>query len=258
MVGRSIEPEADDDQSVNDRIREEMARRRISRQTLADKAKISLSTLEKALAGQRPFTLATLIRLEEALGIRLRPSQNHPASPTPSPGSQLAPDDLGGYSRGSVAWLEGRYLTLRSSFSDRQAIFAYRTEISWSQNASCLIFQESDRLDHFFTQEGCVSVPNMSGHIYLATNKHGQHRLIVVSRPAISGEMYGILTTLHAGRGASLMPVSAAIVLVPEKTLETVQYGKVTETHPLWQTYRAYLNKVVDDVYVGFYGSKRV
>ena len=53
---------------VGRRVREEIARRRISRQALADMARISLSTLEKALAGTRPFTLASTIRLEEALG----------------------------------------------------------------------------------------------------------------------------------------------------------------------------------------------
>ena len=57
--------------SVAALIREELARRRISRQRLADDAKISLSTLEKALSGRRPFTLATTIRLEEALGVPL-------------------------------------------------------------------------------------------------------------------------------------------------------------------------------------------
>src|ERR1700682_4950294 len=58
--------------SVAALVREQLARRRISRQQLADQAKISISTLEKALAGRRPFTLATTIRLEEALGVSLR------------------------------------------------------------------------------------------------------------------------------------------------------------------------------------------
>ena len=49
-------------------VREELARRRLSRQWLADEAKVSLSTLEKALSGRRPFTLATVVRLEDALG----------------------------------------------------------------------------------------------------------------------------------------------------------------------------------------------
>src|ERR1700704_1764439 len=77
-------------------IREELARRRISRQHLADQAKISISTLEKALAGRRPFTLATTIRLEEALGVSLRKGKADSAAP-PAPAITLAPGDLGFY-----------------------------------------------------------------------------------------------------------------------------------------------------------------
>src|SRR5579863_4412921 len=95
-------------------IREQLARRRMSRQHLADQAKISISTLEKALSGRRPFTLATTIRLEEALGVSLR-AKGPTAAPAPS---ALAPGELGYYSRPSVAWLEGIYVTLRPSFSD--------------------------------------------------------------------------------------------------------------------------------------------
>jgi transcriptional regulator with XRE-family HTH domain len=116
-------------------IREELARRRISRQLLADRAKISISTLEKALSGRRPFTLATTIRLEEALGVPLR--NNH--APIPAP-EGLAPDELGFYSRRAVAWIEGVYLTLRPSFGAKDAIYAYRTEISWDSQSSNLVF----------------------------------------------------------------------------------------------------------------------
>ena len=61
-------------------VREELARRRISRQYLAELAKISISTLEKALSGRRPFTLATTIRLEQALGVSLRKANAEPRS----------------------------------------------------------------------------------------------------------------------------------------------------------------------------------
>lgn len=61
-----------DSEAIGRRVQEELARRRMSRQALADSARISLPTLEKALAGKRPFTLATIIRLEEALGTALR------------------------------------------------------------------------------------------------------------------------------------------------------------------------------------------
>ena len=149
-----------DDQSraVAVLIREELARRRISRQRLADQAKISISTLEKALAGRRPFTLATTVRLEEALGVSLRNNHVKPAA-APSPVLGLAPAELGYYSRPAVAWIEGAYLTLRPSFGDKNAIYAYQTDIGWDDEHSSLIFRESARLDAAFTQHGVVAVP---------------------------------------------------------------------------------------------------
>ena len=228
-------------------IREELARRRISRQLLADRAKISISTLEKALSGRRPFTLATTIRLEEALGVPLR--NNH--APIPAP-EGVAPDELGYYSRRAVAWIEGVYLTLRPSFGAKDAIYAYRTEISWDSQSSNLVFKESERLDAAFTQQGDVSVPNPSGHIYLVTNVHGQYRLIIVARPTISGEMYGILTTLQVGRGAQLTPVAAPIALVPLRGFKEVQFGRVGPEDSCYATYRAYLKRTVEEPFALF------
>src|SRR5215470_3819424 len=140
-------------------IREQLARRRISRRYLADQAKISISTLEKALAGRRPFTLATTIRLEEALGVALRKA-NADGAHAPAPAITLAPGELGFYSRPAVAFIEGNYLTIRPSFGDAAAIYAYRTEICWDAPTSSLIFKESERLDAEFAQQGRVSMPN--------------------------------------------------------------------------------------------------
>ena len=73
---------AEQSRQVAETIREEIARRRISRQSLAEQAKLSLSTLEKArLAERRPFTLATTVRLEQALGVSLRKAEAAPAAP---------------------------------------------------------------------------------------------------------------------------------------------------------------------------------
>jgi len=223
-------------------VREELARRRISRKRLADQAKISISTLEKALSGRRPFTLATTIRLEEALGVALRHGRDDAPSPA-APASALAPGDLGFYSRPGVSWLEGSYLTLRPSFSDTSAIYAYRTAISWDDASSSLIFRESERQDAIFSQQGLVSVPNQSGHIYLITNRQGQYRLIIVARPTIKGEMYGIITTLQVGRGAQLMPVSSPIALVPLAGMSDVAFGRIADGHPCYQEYRRHLRR---------------
>jgi transcriptional regulator with XRE-family HTH domain len=234
---------------IADHVREELARRRISRKGLAAQAKISISTLEKTLSGRRPFTLATTIRLEEALGVSLRARLT--AAPA-SAGLPLAPGELGYYSRPAVSWIEGTYLTLRPSFGDRDAIYAYRTEIAWDDQCSSLVFRESERIDVAFTHAGTVSVPHQSGHIYLIVNRNGQYRLIIVSRPTISGEMYGILTTLQVGRGSQLMPVSAPVVLVPTRAVKTIQFGQIRATDRYYALYRKYLKRAVDDQFAVF------
>ena len=142
-------------EAVASAVREHLARRRMSRQRLADEAKISISTLEKVLGGTRPFTLATLVRLESALGVPLRP---------PHTSAKPAPKDLGAYSRASVSWLEGDYLTLRPSFEVKEAIYAYRTAIRWDEPHHCLTFAEAERLDapnEPFQPTGDESLPSV-------------------------------------------------------------------------------------------------
>lgn len=231
------------------RIREELARRRISRQFLADTARISLSTLEKALSGQRPFTLASVVRLQEALHIELRHHGNgHPARM-----ADVAPEDLGSYARPSVQWIEGDYLTLRPSFSSPQAIYAYRTSIAWDGAKSHLTFRESERQDAAYTQDGDVSIPHQSGYIYLVTNKSGQYRLIVVSKPTIAGEMYGILTTLQSGRGPQLLPVSAPIVFSPLARMgKSAAFGKIEPGHDMHARYKALIGRAIDEPFAMF------
>jgi transcriptional regulator with XRE-family HTH domain len=234
--------------SVAALVREALARKRISRQRLADQAKISISTLEKALAGRRPFTLATTIRLEEALGVPLRPANGNGV---PVPMASLAPGDLGFYSRPAVSWIEGFYLTLRPSFGDPNAIYAYRTEISWDDSLSSLVFRESERIDADFSQHGLVSVPNQSGYVYLVTNRQGQYRLVIISRP-IYGEMFGIMTTLQVGRGNQLLPVSAPIAYVPLATLASPAFGRIAPGHPSYEAYRKYLKRTVEEPFALF------
>lgn len=227
-------------------VREELARRRTSRQRLADEARISISTLEKALSGRRPFTLSTTIRLEQALGIALRKPDPGPAAPA----AELAPEELGSYARRATSWLEGAYVTLRPSFSEARAIYAYRTDIRWDEKSSHLVFRESERTDPEFTQFGSVSVPHQSGHIYLVTNRHGQFRLIIVARPTIAGEMYGILTTLQAGPGSQLIPVATPIALIPASAIPDPQFGLVATGDRHHGAYRRHLDRALNEPFV--------
>jgi transcriptional regulator with XRE-family HTH domain len=230
-------------------VLEELARRRMTRQHLAELAKLSLSTLEKTLSGRRPFTLATMVRLEEALGVGLRAKNSAPAADIIA---GLAPDGLGSYSRPAVVRMEGDYLTLRPSFSEPKAIYAYLTQIRWDATASSLIFNESERVDSEYTQGGVVSAPHQSGHIYLVTNKHGQYRLVIVARPTIKGEMHGILATLQVGRGSQLTPVATPIVLVPAKAVPSPAFGLIKSGHDCYVVYRGFLKRTVDEPFALF------
>jgi transcriptional regulator with XRE-family HTH domain len=231
-------------------IREELARRRISRQYLAEQAKLSMSTLEKALGGRRPFTLATTVRIEEALGVSLRKGQDAPIV-APLNGD-VAPDSLGAYSRRAVSWIEGTYLTLRPSFGEKDSIYAYRTEIAWDDAASCLRFREAERMDAAYSQFGDVAVPNQSGHVYLVTNRSGQHRLITVSRPTITGEMYGIIATLLAGRGSLLTPLAAPIAFLPIRNVAAPAFGRIAPNDACYAAYRKELRRTTDEPFAVF------
>lgn len=233
------------DSDLAARVREEIARRRISRQALADMARISLSTLEKALAGKRSFTLATLLRIEEALGVSLRPGG---ATVAAQGSSEVAPDTMGAYARSAVAWLEGRYLTVRPSFGTPGGVFAYLTTIRWMPDRACLGFAESGRSDARFEQGGLVSMPNLSGHIYLVTNEQGQHRLAILSRPTIDGGLFGILTTLEVGHGSQLVPAAAPLALrkLEDDENNTPQLGLVTAGLPDFEAYRAMLGRAIE------------
>ena len=246
-VAAPLTPDAIDALGV--RVREEIARRHLSRQAVADAAKISLSTLDKALSGRRPFTLATIVRLEQAFDLPLRA-----ASPKASDGvAKTAPDECGGYARATVTWLEGAYLTLRPSFGDPKAIYAYRTDITWDEASARLLFREAERQDKDFTQFGTVAVPHQSGHVYLSTNRHGQHRLIILSRPSITGDMYGLLLTLLSGRGSHLQPVAAPLVLPPLGE-QTPAYGPIGPGHASHPAYARLLRKAVLEQYVTWVG----
>jgi len=231
-----------DNADVAFRLREEIARRRLSRARLAESAKLSISTLEKTLSGRRPFTLATIVRLEEALGASLRDA---PEVENAAPA--LAPHEMGSYSRPAVQWIEGDYLTLRASFGKDNAVYAYRTEIRWSNAKGHLVFTESDRVDVVFEQTGFVSMPNLSGHTYLMTSEAGQYRMIMLGRATREKRMFGLLSTLQVGQGSQLVPVASPIAFVPMGQLEEPVFGSVREDDERSAEYRAVLNMAMQE-----------
>jgi transcriptional regulator with XRE-family HTH domain len=237
-------------ESFNRRVREELARRRMTRQLLADEARISLSTLEKALSGERALTLATRLRVEAALGI----GNGAPAAASigKDEGSGVAPPELGAYSHSAVSWLEGDYLTLRPSFEKEGAVFAYRTRIEWDASGSCLAFAESERLDAAYAQKGRVSLPHQSGLVYLVTGVSGQYRLAMLDRPGIDGALNGLLLTLQSRRGGQLVPVAAPLALAPLRNGQGAVFGLIEAGHPSHEAYRRRVDAVVAEEFARF------
>jgi len=234
-----VDVEIEGGEAIALRVREELARRRLSRQWLADASRVSLSTLEKALSGRRPFTLATVVRLEDALGTNLRG--------VPEPTAHLyAPESMGAYARPGVQWLEGSYLTLRPSFSEEGAIFAYLTEVSWDEAKGHLVFSEAGRLDSQYEQKGFVSFPHLSGNIYLVTIFEGQYRMALLNRPHGGGTISGILVTLAAGQGAQLIPAAVPIALLPMANRPDPMLGVVRSGDSAFDDYRACVDCITD------------
>ena len=228
-------------------VREELARRRLSRQWLADEARVSLSTLEKALSGRRPFTLSTVVRLEDALGTSLRSSRQ---APQPAP-VNFAPESMGAYARPAVQWLEGTYVTLRPSFSEEGAVFAYLTSISWDEAKGHLVFSEASRTDIQYEQKGFVSFPNLSGQIYLVTIFEGQYRVALLNRPS-GGGLSGVLLTLAAGQGAQLIPAAVPMALLPTTAHPDAEVGVIREGDKCYADYRECVDRVAGRGYALF------
>jgi hypothetical protein len=64
--------------------------------------------------------------------------------------------------------------------------------------------------------------------------------------------MYGILTTLLAGRGAQLTPVAAPIALIPLRSRTDAQFGRIATDHPCHAQYREILKRTVDEPFAMF------
>lgn len=250
-MSNETELQAAENTAIAGSLREELARRRISRQALADMARISLSTLEKALSGSRPFSLATVVRIEDVLGTSLRP---HAESVPPPRDALLAPEHMGSYSRPAVRWIEGAYLTLRPAFSEPGAIYAYLTRITWDERKGHLAFAESERADSAFTQAGFVSMPNLSGHTYLVTSEEGQYRLIMLGRGTRERRMFGLLSTLQAGSGSQLLPVACPIALVPLEQIETPRFGVLSPGVADHAAYQDILDRAVASDFCRWHG----
>ncbi len=70
------------------------------------------------------------------------------------------------------------------------------------------------------------------------------YRLIILGRPTIAGELYGVLTTLQVGQGTSLMPVTMPLALIPLRPDTAPALGRISPGHDDFVEYRRQVDRV--------------
>ncbi|MGE5158098.1 MAG: hypothetical protein ACM3OF_08100 [Gemmatimonas sp.] len=133
--------------------------------------------------------------------------------PVERTGPRGALQELGGYSRESVANLEGRYVCFRPTFTNPSVINAYEVAIRWDDQRACLLFEERNRPDSNHAQIGQVYIPDGKPFMSLVTIDRGAVRVMMVSRPDHIGAARGLVLTLSNPARIHFIPATAPVVL---------------------------------------------
>jgi len=64
--------------------------------------------------------------------------------------------------------------------------------------------------------------------------------------------MYGIITTLLAGRGSLLTPIAAPIAFVPAKNIPSPTVGRISSADANYAVYREHLRRTIDEPFAIF------
>jgi hypothetical protein len=64
--------------------------------------------------------------------------------------------------------------------------------------------------------------------------------------------MYGIITTLLAGRASQLTPIAAPIALLPIKTIANPSVGRVASGDANYALYRQHLRRTIEEPFALF------
>jgi len=128
---------------------------------------------------------------------------------------------------------------------------AYRTDISWDDQWPSLLFQERDRPDKPFLHRGRVYIPTSSMFIHLVSLTKGAMRMVMVSQLGPTGQMLGLITTLHKQR-AAFVPVSAPIAYIKGDDFKDLPLGEVPESQA--GDYRRILGETMEQGYARLLG----
>jgi transcriptional regulator with XRE-family HTH domain len=201
---------ADDERLMIARaLRDELARRRMTQESLAALTGLSLATIGRVLRGS--FRPQSIVLIESKLEVSL--------SGAGAESSRVAAPEYGSYHYETVAHLVGDYLLVRRAFSRGDTIVLYPLSVRWRASPGGLEFEEKNRVGRSdYSQKGFVHIPPGCAYLHLATIDKGSVRLMTVSFVAdtqIAAEpMRGLILTLYNPVASTHMPAVSAVVLV--------------------------------------------
>jgi hypothetical protein len=132
----------------------------------------------------------------------------------------------------------------RPAFTSSDVINSYLIVVRWDETASCLVFEEQDRVDAGHLQTGRVYIPDGRPFMSFVTVEKGALRLIMVSRSDGRESARGLIMTPSSSSGTQFIPASAPIVL-SRVVDEIPQLGFIRPGNPDYDRYCEELEKVV-------------
>ena len=130
----------------------------------------------------------------------------------------VAQQCFGSYARQAVETnYKGDYVTIRPKYAEPKKLKVYLTRIYWSEEENCLCFEEREREDAEYAQNGHVYIPDGS-RIFLMTIRAGWVRTVQVSKPVgNSAIMRGLITSQFDEGGGNFTPIVAPIVVATQR-----------------------------------------
>lgn len=218
-------------------IREYISAKNLSREQFAHRAKVSISLLNKMLAGD--FTDKGLAKVESNTGVRFR-SHNIIR--------KQAPEYLGSYSYDDCHRYEGFYELIRRSFQEEHIIHSYAMEIKWSEESACLAVRHLGIKESQFRQFGLISMPESARYFFIQSQDRGWHSLAIMSKLDFSRIMYGALYSLGDVGTQGFLPMAVPIVI--KGAGNPTETKKIDQSSPDYEVYAKLLSKVRTDKYV--------
>jgi hypothetical protein len=228
----------EDRQRIVQAIRGYIARERISREEFAQRTKLGKSTVDKLVVGL--FSEKTILQIESQLKISLG---------MPGGVLQIAPDDLGKYSKDDTANYVGEYVFARPSFHEDRLIHAFHMEILWDGDASALLVKEVAPAKKQGLQFGKIAIPRASMHIFILSNEQGWLKTAILSQLDIYKRMKGVMLTMGHAFGNVYAPMAMPVIMNKYDKIDKDMLGNVEPGSRMFDEYLRDLTGVEQDRY---------